>query len=73
MMQGESVKAVTSSSLSQSLKNNVEFLFQFTMGAGFGDEIDTQEKIDNNKEEANYRTQLSFTSLTHEKEMPVKA
>ena len=44
MMQGVSGKAAPTSSFSERVKNTFENFFPFIMGAGYGAEIDTQEK-----------------------------
>ena len=68
MMHGVTQKAATSSSFSERVKETLGNFFPFTMGTGTGDEIDTKDEEEDNREINDYESQLSLNNSTHESE-----
>ena len=48
--------------------NTLRNVFPFTMGTETGDEVDTQEEEEDNKEVADFESQVSLSSSTHKSE-----
>ena len=66
MMAGVTEKQATSSSFSERVKNTFGNIF--TMGAGTGDEGESQEEEEDDEEQADFRSQASLNSSTQENE-----
>ena len=60
MMAGVTEKQATSSSFSERLKNTFGNIFPFTMGAGTGDEGETQEEEEYDDEQVDFRSRVSL-------------
>ena len=58
MMAGVTEKQATSSSFSERLKNTFGNIFPFTMGAGTGDEGETQEEEEYDDEQVDFRSRV---------------
>ena len=68
MMAGGTKKQATSSSFSERVKNNFGNIFPFTMGAGTGDERESQEEEEDNDEQVVFGSRASLNSSTQENE-----
>ena len=68
MMAGVTEKQATSSSFSERMKNTFGNIFPFTMGAGTGDEGESQEEEEDDEEQADFGSQDSLNSSTQENE-----
>ena len=68
IMAGVTEKQATSSSFSERVKNTFGNTFPFTMGAGTGDEGESQEEEEDNEEQADLGSQVSLNSSTQENE-----
>ena len=66
MMAGVTEKHATSSSFSERLKNTFGNTFPFTMGAGTGDEGESQEEEQDNDEQVDFGSRVSLNSSTQE-------
>ena len=61
-------KQTTSSSFSERMKNTFGNIFPFTMGAGTGNEGESQEEEEYDEEQVDFGSQVSLNSLTQENE-----
>ena len=68
MMAGVTEKHATSSSFSERAKNTFENIFPFTMGAGTGDEEESQEEEEDNDEQVDFRSRVSLNSSVQDNE-----
>ena len=68
MIAGVTEKQATSSSFSERVKNLFGNIFPFTMGAGTGDEGESQEEEEDDEEQADFGSQVSLNSPTQENE-----
>ena len=68
MMAEVTEKQATSSSFSERVKNTFGNIFPFTMGAGTGDEGESQEGEEEDEEQADFGSQVSLNSSTQENE-----
>ena len=68
MMAGVTEKQATSSSFSERVKNTFGNIFPFTMGAGTGDEGESQEEEEGNDEQVGFGSRVSFNSSNQENE-----
>ena len=68
MMAGVTEKQATSSSFLERVKNTIGNIFPFAMGAGTGDEGESQEKEEDDEEQADCGSQVSLNSSTQENE-----
>ena len=68
MMAGVTEKQTTSSSFSERMKNTFGNIFPFTMGAGTGNEGESQEEEEYDEEQVDFGSQVSLNSLTQENE-----
>ena len=66
MMHGVTEKPATSSSFSERVKNTLGNFFPFTMGAGTGDDAETQEEEKDDDEQDDLKSQISLNSSTQE-------
>ena len=68
MMAGVTEKQTTSSSFSERMKNTFGNIFPFTMGAGTGNEDESQEEEEYDEEQVDFGSQVSLNSSTQENE-----
>ena len=68
MMAGVTKKQATSSSFSERVKNTFGNIFPFTMGAGTGDERESQEEEEDNDQQVDFGSRASLNSSTQENE-----
>ena len=68
MMAGVTEKQATSSSFSERVKNTFGNIFPFTMEVGTGNEGESQEEEEDDEEQADFGSQVSLNSSTHENE-----
>ena len=68
MMAGVTEKQATSSSFSERVKNTFGNIFPFTMGAGTGDEGESQEEEEDDDEQVDFGSRVSLNSSTQENE-----
>ena len=68
MMAGVTEKQATSSSFSERVKNTFGNIFPFTMGAGTGDEIESQEEEEDDAEQVDFGSRVSLNSSTQNNE-----
>ena len=68
MMAGVTEKQATSSSFSERVKNTFKNIFPFTMGAGTGDEGESQEEEEDDDEQVDFGSRVSLNSSTQENE-----
>ena len=68
MMAGVTEKQATSSSFSERVKNLFGNIFPFTMGAGTGNERESQEEKEDYDEQVDFGSRVSLNSLTQENE-----
>ena len=66
MMHGKTEKPATSFSFSERVKNTLENFFLFTMGAGKGNQAETQEDEEDDDEQDDFEYQISLNGLTQE-------
>ena len=67
MMAGGTEKQTTSSSFSERMRNTLGNIFQFTMGGGAGNEVESQEE-EVEGEQGDFGSQVSLNSSTQENE-----
>ena len=67
-MAGVTEKQATSASFSERVKNTFGNIFPFTMGAGSGDEGESQEEEEDNDEQVDFGSRVSLNSSTQENE-----
>ena len=68
MMAGVTAKQATSSSFSERVKNTFGNNFPFTMGAGTGDEGESQEEEEDDAEQVDFGSRVSLNISTQENE-----
>ena len=68
MMAGVTEKQATSSSFSERVMNTFGNIFPFTMGAGTGDEEESQEEEEYDDEQVDFGSRISLNSSTQENE-----
>ena len=68
MMAGVTEKQATSSSFSERVKNTFENIFPFTMGAGTGDERESQEEEEDDDKQVDFGPRVILNSSTQENE-----
>ena len=68
MIAGVTEKQATSSLFSERVKNTFGNIFPFTMGAGTGDEGESQEEEEDNEEQADFGSHVSLKCPTQENE-----
>ena len=68
MMAGATEKQATSASFSERVKNTFGNIFPFTMGAGTGDEGESQEEEEDDDEQIDFGSRVSLNSSTQENE-----
>ena len=68
LMAGVTEKQATSSSFSERVKNTFGNIFPFTMGAGTGDEGESQQEEEEDDEQVDFGSRVSFNSSTQENE-----
>ena len=68
MMAGVAEKQATSSTFSERVKNTFGNIFPFTMGAGTGDDGESQEEEENEDERVDLGSRVSLNSSTKENE-----
>ena len=68
MMAGVTEKQTTSASFSERVKSTVRNIFPFTMGAGTGDEGESQEEEEDDDEQVVFGSCVSLNSSTQENE-----
>ena len=66
MMAGVTEEQATSSTFLERVKNTFGNIFPFTMGAGTGDEGESQEEEEDDEGQADFRSQVSLNSSTQE-------
>ena len=72
MMAGGTEKQTTSSSFSERMRNTLGNIFPFTMGAGTGNEGESQEEEEDEEEQVDFGSQVSLNSSTQENEAYVE-
>ena len=68
MMADVTEKQTTSSSFTERMRNTLGNIFPFTMGVGTGNEGEYQEEEEDNEEQVDFGSQVSFNSSTQENE-----
>ena len=70
MMRGVAEKAASSSRFLERLKNTLGNFFPLTIGTGTGNEVDTQEENEVNRENDESESQVGLSNSTQENEAP---
>ena len=68
MMAGVTEKQAMSSSFSEILENTLGIFFPFTIGAGIGNEGESQEEEEDDDEQVDFESRVSLNSSTQENE-----